>query len=77
MKTTRRKKTKGRSFIPKSLSLHPSFLELAQERSSKLGYGFSQYVRYLIAYDLEHGIVAPDAMVKLSSKKPGLRTKGE
>ncbi len=58
------KKAKGRSFIPKSLSFHPDFLKLAERRSRVLGYGFSSYVRRLIAYDIEHNIIRPDDLTK-------------
>ena len=59
------KKTKGRSFVPKSLSFHPEFLKLAERRAGDLGYGFSSYVRRLIAYDIENNVIKPDSLADL------------
>jgi hypothetical protein len=70
------KKAKGRSFVPKSLSFHPDFLKMAEQRSENLGYGFSSYVRRLIAYDIEHDIIRPDDLTKFRqefSPKPSSR----
>jgi hypothetical protein len=64
------KKTKGRSFVPKSLSFHPDFLKVAEKRAGDLGYGFSSYVRRLIAYDIENNVIQPDSLAELR-QNPG------
>jgi hypothetical protein len=53
--------------VPKSVSCEPLFLRAATRRAEELGYRLSAYVRCLIAHDLQHHIIAPDALVRFQT----------
>jgi len=73
---TRPKRAAGRTFVPKSVSCDPQFLKVATRRASELGYPLSGYIRCLIAHDLTHHVVDPDALAGYPRRKRDERSEG-
>ena len=61
----------ARSFVPKSVSCDPLFLQAATRRAGELGYHLSGYVRCLIAHDLTHNVVDPDVLAHFGASLRG------